>query len=197
VVAEITRQGGKAVAVPANVAKQADVERLFSEAKRAFGRLDILVNNAGIFEFFPLEGVTEERFPKHFDVNVLGVLLASKEAVRHFDAAGGSIINVGSGASTLPLPNTSVYGATKAAVDVPRGSGGLGASRAACFCPRPLLPRSLGDGDLRATLGLLAAPAQRGQHLPDIRWGDSVHQISGEPTRPPRQCPEIGPLLDT
>ena len=103
--------------MPANVAKQADVERLFSETKRAFGRLDILVNDAGIYEFFPLEGVTEEHFHKHFDVNVLGVLLASKEAVRHFDAAGGSIINVGSGASTLPLPNTSVYSATKAAVD--------------------------------------------------------------------------------
>jgi 3-oxoacyl-[acyl-carrier protein] reductase len=117
VVAEIRRQGGKAVAVQANVAKQADVERLFSETKKAFGRLDILVNNAGIYEFSPIEGVTEEHFHKHFDLNVLGLLLASKEAVRHFDAAGGSIINISSAATTLALPNTSVYTATKAAVD--------------------------------------------------------------------------------
>ena len=117
VVAEITRQGGRAVAVQANVAKQADVERLFSEAKKAFGRLDILVNNAGFYEFLPIEGVTEEHFHKHFDLNVLGLLLASKEAARHFDAAGGSIVNISSAASTLAPPNTSVYTATKGAVD--------------------------------------------------------------------------------
>ena len=117
VVAEIRRQGGKAVAVQANVAKQADVERLFSETKKAFGRLDILVNNAGIYEFSPIEGVTEEHFHKQFDLNVLGLLLASKEAARHFDAAGGSIINIGSNASTLTPPNASVYTASKAAVD--------------------------------------------------------------------------------
>jgi 3-oxoacyl-[acyl-carrier protein] reductase len=117
VVAEITRQGGRAVAVQANVAKQADVERLFSETKQAFGRLDILVNNAGVYEFRPIEGVTEEHFRRHFDLNVLGVLLASKEAARHFDAAGGSIINISSAASTLAPPNASVYTATKAAVD--------------------------------------------------------------------------------
>src|SRR5437660_11676197 len=117
VVNEITKQGGKAVAVRANMAKKAEVERLFSEAKKAFGRLDILVNNAGVYEFLPLEDVTEEHFHKHFDLNVLGLLLATKEAVKHFDAAGGSIINIGSGASTLTPANTSVYTATKAAVD--------------------------------------------------------------------------------
>src|SRR2546421_1737054 len=117
VVAEIRRRGGKALAVQANVAKQADVERLFSETKKAFGRLDILVNNAGVYEFSAIEGVTEEHFHKHFDLNVLGLLLASKEAAKHFDAAGGSIINVSSAASTLAPPNASVYSATKAAVD--------------------------------------------------------------------------------
>src|SRR5260370_4486553 len=117
VVTEITRQGGRAVAVQADVAKQADVERLFSETKKAFGRIDILVNNAGIYEFYPIEGVTEEHFHKHFDVNVLGLLLASKEAARHFDAAGGSIINISSAARTLAPPNASVYPATKAARD--------------------------------------------------------------------------------
>jgi 3-oxoacyl-[acyl-carrier protein] reductase len=117
VVGEITRNGGRAIAVPGNVAKHADVAQLFAETKTTFGRLDILVNNAGIYEFSPLEGVTEEHFHKQFDVNVLGVLLASREAVKHFDAAGGSIINISSGASTLTPPNTSVYSATKAAVD--------------------------------------------------------------------------------
>ena len=117
VVAEIESNGGKAIAVQANVAKKGEIDRLFSETKKAFGRLDILVNNAGIYEFSPLEEVTEEHFHKHFDLNVLGLILASKEAVRHFDSAGGSIINISSAASTLALPNTSVYSATKAAVD--------------------------------------------------------------------------------
>jgi len=117
VVGEITSHGGRAIAVQANVAKQAEVERLFSETKKAFGRVDILVNNAGIYEFAPIEDVTEEHIHKQFDLNVFGVILASKEAVRHFDGAGGSIINISSGASTLTPPNTSVYSATKAAVD--------------------------------------------------------------------------------
>jgi 3-oxoacyl-[acyl-carrier protein] reductase len=117
VVAEITSKGGRAIAVQANVAKQAEIERLFAEAKKAFGRLDILVNNAGIYEFSPLEDVTEEHFHKQFDLNVLGVLLASKEAVKHFDSAGGSIVNISSGASTQTPANASVYSATKAAVD--------------------------------------------------------------------------------
>jgi 3-oxoacyl-[acyl-carrier protein] reductase len=117
VVAEITRNGGEAIAVQANVAKQAEIDRLFSETKKAFGRLDILVNNAGIYEFLPLEDVTEEHFHKQFDLNVLGLVLASKAAVKHFDAAGGSIINISSGASTMPPPNASIYSATKAAVD--------------------------------------------------------------------------------
>ena len=117
VVGEITRDGGQAVAVQANLAKPADVTRLFAEAKRAFGRVDVLVNNAGVYEFSPLEGITEEHFHKQFDLNVLGVLLASKEAVAHFEGKGGSIVNISSGASTLTPPNTAVYSATKAAVD--------------------------------------------------------------------------------
>jgi 3-oxoacyl-[acyl-carrier protein] reductase len=117
VVAQITRKGGKAIAVQADVSKQADIARLFSETKTSFGRLDILVNNAGVYEFLPLGEVTEERFHKQFNLNVLGVLLASKEAVNHFDKAGGSIVNISSAVSTLALPNTSVYAASKAAVD--------------------------------------------------------------------------------
>jgi 3-oxoacyl-[acyl-carrier protein] reductase len=113
VVAEIKSNGGKAIAVQANVAKNAEIERLFAETKKVFGRLDILVNNAGIYEFSPLEEITEEHFHKQFDLNVLGLILASKEAVRHFDSAGGSIVNISSSASTLTPANTSVYSATK------------------------------------------------------------------------------------
>jgi 3-oxoacyl-[acyl-carrier protein] reductase len=117
VVAEIESDGGKALAARADMAKKSEIEHLFAETKKAFGRLDILVNNAGIYEFLPLEGITEEHFHKHFDLNVLGLILASKEAVRYFDSAGGSIINISSVASTKALANTTVYSATKAAVD--------------------------------------------------------------------------------
>jgi 3-oxoacyl-[acyl-carrier protein] reductase len=117
VVAEITGKGGKAVAVQADVSKQADIRRLFAEAKKAFGRLDVLVNNAGIYEFAPLEEVTAEHFHKHFDLNVLGLILTTQEAVKHFGADGGSIVNVSSIVSSYGVPNASVYSATKAAVD--------------------------------------------------------------------------------
>ena len=117
VVADITRAGGRAVAVQGNVAKSADVGRLFAETRAAFGRLDILVNNAGIYEAAPLEAITEDHFHRQFDVNVLGVLLASKAAVAQFDATGGSIINISSVASTLAPATFAVYAATKAAVD--------------------------------------------------------------------------------
>ena len=117
VVSEITSAGGKAVAVQGDVARKADIERLFADTKKAFGRLDILVNNAGIYEFSPLENVTEEHFHKHFDLNVLGLILASQAAVGLFDAAGGNIVNISSIASTLAMPNAAVYSGTKAAVD--------------------------------------------------------------------------------
>ena len=121
VVSEITRAGGRAIAVQADLARPADITRLFSEARNAFGRLDILVNNAGVYEFQPIEDITEEHFHRQFDVNVLGLLLASKEAVKHFGATGGSIVNVSSTASRLMPPNTAVYTATKAAVDAITG----------------------------------------------------------------------------
>ena len=117
VVAEISRNEERAIAVHANMANRADIENLFTETKKAFGRLDILVNNAGIYEFSPLEGITEEHFHKHFDLNVLGLILAAKEAVRYFDSAGGIIINISSLASITGPANTTVYSATKAAVD--------------------------------------------------------------------------------
>jgi len=117
VVAEIASAGGKAVAVQGDVAKKADIDRLFTETKQAFGHVDILVNNAGIYEFAPLEQITEEHFHKHFNLNVLGLLLTTQEALKHFNPAGGSIINTSSVVSTLGIPGGAVYGATKASVD--------------------------------------------------------------------------------
>src|SRR6059036_2205646 len=117
VVTEIASREGTAIAVQGDVSKQAHIERLFSEAKKAFGRLDILVNNAGVYEFWPLEKVTPEHFHKHFDLNVLGLILASQEAAKQFGPNGGSIINVSSLAAKAAPPGASVYSATKAAVD--------------------------------------------------------------------------------
>jgi 3-oxoacyl-[acyl-carrier protein] reductase len=127
VVSEITSNGGQAVAVQGDVAKQADIERLFAETKKAFGRLDILVNNAGIYEFLPLEQITAEHFHKQFNLNVLGLLLTTQEAVRQFPATS-SIINISSVVGTSALPTAAVYSATKAAVNAvtnrsPRSSG--------------------------------------------------------------------------
>jgi 3-oxoacyl-[acyl-carrier protein] reductase len=114
---EISQNGGKAIAVQGDVAKAGDVKRLFADAKKAFGSLDILVNNAGVYEFAPLESVTEEEFHREFNTNVLGLILATREAVKYFGPEGGSVINVGSTASTVTPPNTVVYTATKGAVD--------------------------------------------------------------------------------
>ena len=118
VVADTTKKGGKAIAVQSDVAKAADMTRLAAEAKKAFGRLDVLVNNAGIYQFAPLESLTEESFHSMFNTNVLGLLLATQAALPHFGPEGGSIINIGSVASRMTAPTTVVYSATKGAVDV-------------------------------------------------------------------------------
>jgi len=117
VVADIVKAGGKALAVQADVSKKADVDRLFAETKKAFGRLDVLVNNAGIYGFTPLVEITEAHFHEQFNVNVLGLLLASQRAVQHFGPEGGTIVNVSSVVSVAPPPGAAVYSATKAAVD--------------------------------------------------------------------------------
>jgi 3-oxoacyl-[acyl-carrier protein] reductase len=121
VVAEISARGGRAIAVQGDVSKPMDIERLFSAAKRSFDRLDILVNNAGAYEFAPLESVTQQHFHKHFDLNVLGLLLATKEAVKHMGPEGGSVINISSVASSMRMPNSAVYTASKASVDAITG----------------------------------------------------------------------------
>jgi 3-oxoacyl-[acyl-carrier protein] reductase len=116
VVAEIKKGGGKAVAVKADVSKASEVKQLFDETKRAFGKLDVLVNNAGVFRFAALQDVTEDEFHREFNINVLGTLLATKEALNHFNGSG-SVINVSSVVSTSPVPNSSIYSSTKGAVD--------------------------------------------------------------------------------
>jgi 3-oxoacyl-[acyl-carrier protein] reductase len=117
VVDEITKRGGKAVAVQGNVAKKAEVSQLFAATKKAFGKIDILVNNAGVYDFKPLEEVTESEFHREFNTNVLGLILATQEAVKHFGAEGGSVINVSSVASSATPPNSAIYTGTKGAVD--------------------------------------------------------------------------------
>ncbi len=117
VVDQIAKRGGRAVAVRANVARKADIEHLFAEAKKAFGKIDILVNNAGVYQFAPLEEITEEEFHREFNTNVLGMMLATQEALKHFGPGGGSVINIGSLASSLTPPTAVVYNATKGAVD--------------------------------------------------------------------------------
>jgi 3-oxoacyl-[acyl-carrier protein] reductase len=116
VVTEIKSAGGKAIAVQANLAKEADVRRLFAETKKTFDKLDILVNNAGVYEFAALESITLEHYHKQFDLNVLGLLLATQEAAKLMGKAGGSVINISSVAATSTPPQTAVYSGTKAAV---------------------------------------------------------------------------------
>jgi 3-oxoacyl-[acyl-carrier protein] reductase len=117
VVAEITSKGGRAIAVKGDIAKAADVKRLFQETAKSFGRLDLLVNNAGVYSFGPLESATEEEFHRQFNTNVLGLILTTQEAVKLFAENGGSVINIGTAASQTGVPNMVLYLATKSAVD--------------------------------------------------------------------------------
>ena len=117
VVAEITGKGGRALAIRADMSKAAEVKQLFEATKKALGAPKVLVNNAGVFDFKPVQDVTEADFHRHVDINVLGPMLAIQEALRHFPPEGGSIVNISSIASQSPVPNSSLYSATKAAVD--------------------------------------------------------------------------------
>jgi 3-oxoacyl-[acyl-carrier protein] reductase len=121
VVDEIAKRNGRAIAIRGDVASHGDIERIFAETHRAFGQLDILVNNAGIYRFAPLEEITEEHFHQHFNINVLGLILATREAVKYFGSRGGSVINIGSTASRVTPANSCVYTATKGAVDAVTG----------------------------------------------------------------------------
>ena len=117
VVAQIVREGGKAIAIQADVSKAEDVKRMFEETKKALGSVDVLVNNAGVFQFHPLEAITETEFHREFDINVLGTILVTQEALKYFPRTGGSIINISSIASANPVPNSALYSGTKGAID--------------------------------------------------------------------------------
>jgi 3-oxoacyl-[acyl-carrier protein] reductase len=173
VVAEITGNRGRAIAVQADVAKPADIQRLFAEAKKAFGRLDILVNNAGIYEFAPLEDVTAEHFHKQFDLNVLGLILSTQEAVKHLGRDGGSIINISSVASTSAPPNASVYSATKAAVDA------VTRSLAKELGPRKIRVNAINPGTVE-TEGLHAAGLSSGDFRKQVEAQTPLGRI-GQP----------------
>jgi 3-oxoacyl-[acyl-carrier protein] reductase len=120
VVKDITSAGGKAVAVQGDVSKAAEAQHLFEEAVRQFGRLDILVNNSGVYEFAPIEQVTEEHYRRVFDINVLGLLFTTQAAAKHL-GEGGSIINISSAVTTVLSPATAVYTGTKGAVNAITG----------------------------------------------------------------------------
>ena len=117
IVNEITKEGGKAIAVQGDVSKTKDVEHLFAETKKAFGRLDILVNNAGVYQFAPLEETTDEQFQRQFGINVFGLIQATRESLKYFGPEGGSVINIGSTITSVTPPATVVYTATKGAVN--------------------------------------------------------------------------------
>jgi 3-oxoacyl-[acyl-carrier protein] reductase len=142
VVAEIAEGGGRAIASQANVARKTEIERLFDESMKAFGRLDILVNNAGVYEAASVGQITEEIFHRHFDLNVLGLILVTQEALRHFGPEGGSIVNVSSIVSTSSPAGTAVYNATKSAVD------GLTRSFAKELGPRNIRVNSINPGPI-------------------------------------------------
>ncbi len=163
VVAGITGEGGKAVAIQADMAKEADVRRLFDEARQKLGPIDILVNNAGVYEFLPLEQVTPEHFHRLFNINVLGLLLATREAVTHFNPAGGSIVNISSIVSTYTPPASAVYSGTKAAVDA----------------MTRVLAKELGPRKIRVNAINPGMVETEGVHAAGLAAGDFRKQVEG------------------
>ncbi|VTS00557.1 oxidoreductase : Oxidoreductase OS=Burkholderia grimmiae GN=BG57_27380 PE=4 SV=1: adh_short [Gemmata massiliana] len=159
VVADITAKGGKAVAVRGDVSKKADAEAIIDAAVKTYGRLDVLVNNSGVYEFAPIEQVTEEHFHRLFNINVLGLLLTTQAAAKHLKE-GGSVINIGSGVSRVTPPNTAVYTATKGAVDAITGvlSKELGPKKIRVNSINP----GLVDTEGARTLGVIGSEMEAG-----------------------------------
>ncbi|UGV27359.1 glucose 1-dehydrogenase [Rhodopseudomonas boonkerdii] len=164
VVGTITANGGKAIAVHGDLASPGAATAVVAETVKAFGPIDILVNNAGVYEFAPLDGITAEHFHRQFDLNVLGLLLTSQEAARHFNPNGGSIINISSGVSTIAPPNCAVYTATKASVDA------ITSVLSKELAPRKIRVNAVNPGMI-VTEGVVSA----GFHEGDMRnWVESV-----------------------
>jgi 3-oxoacyl-[acyl-carrier protein] reductase len=167
-VADITAQGGKAVAVHGDLTDANQVRSLVADTVKAFGPIDILVNNAGLYEFSPLETISAAHFHKQFDLNVLGLLLVSQEAVRHFAASGGAIVNISSGVSTIAPANTAVYTATKASVDA------ITSVLSKELAPRKIRVNAVNPGMI-VTEGVIAA----GLHEGDMRqWIETVTPLA-------------------
>lgn len=173
VVKRITEKGGKAIAVQGDVSNPKDITRLFAETKSAYGKVDILVNNAGVYEFAPLESVTTEHFHRQFDLNVLGLLLTTQEAVKLIGPEGGSIINISSIVSQMPFPGASVYSSTKAAVDA------ITVSLSKELGPRKIRVNSLNPGMVE-TEGVHAAGFAEG----DLRKTIEEHTPLGRIAQP-------------
>ena len=166
VVAAITKAGGKAVAIKADIGKPDEIKRLFAETKKHFDKLDVVVNNAGVYKFEPLEAVSPEEFHRTFNINVLGAILVAQEAAKAFGSNGGSIINIGSVVSTAAIPNSVVYSSTKGAIDVVTRV--LGAELA----PRKIRVNTLAPGGTET----------EGTHTAGIVGGDFEKQlIAGTP----------------
>jgi len=164
VVAKIAAKGGKAVAVHGNLSDPKAAKAVVAETVKALGPIDVLVNNAGVYEFAPLDSITPEHFHKHFDLNVLGLLLVSQEAARHFNATGGSIVNISSGVSNITPPGSAVYTATKASVDA------ITSVLAKELAPRKIRVNAVNPGMI-ATEGVVSA----GFHEGDMRkWIESA-----------------------
>jgi 3-oxoacyl-[acyl-carrier protein] reductase len=179
VVRDIAGKGGKAIAVQGDVSKAGDVRRLFDETKKTFGGLDVLVNNAGIYHFQPLEEVTEETFHLQFNTNVLGLLLATREAVKYFGPDGGSVINVGSVATETTPPTSVVYTATKGAVDM----------------VTRVLARELGGKNIRVNSINPGGVETEGLHARGIMGSDfEKHMIANTPLGRLGQPQDIAPL---
>ena len=179
VVHDITAAGGRAVAIRGNVAKSADVERLLAEAVREFGAIDVLVNNAGVYSFSAIDSFSEEEFHRQFDTNVLGVLLAIRESLKHFGPNGGSIINIGSVASRLAPPQNAIYVATKSAVD------GLTRALAKELGPRNIRINSINPGVVET----------EGTHAAGIIGGEFERQaVQQTPLGRIGQPPDIAPV---
>jgi 3-oxoacyl-[acyl-carrier protein] reductase len=173
VVAAIEKAGGRAIAVRGNVANADDVRGIFAAAREAFGRLDVLVNNAGVYRFEPLQDVTEAEYRRQFDINVLGTLLATQEALKHFGDAGGSVVNLGSVVSTNPLVGSVIYSATKAAVD------NLTLTLARELAPKRIRVNAVAPGSTRSeglvSMGIIGSDMEK--HL----IGQTPMQRLGEP----------------
>jgi len=178
VVAAITAAGGKAVAVGGDVSKAAEAQGIIDAAVKNFGRLDILVNNSGIYEFAPIEEVTEEKFHKSFNINVLGAILTTQAAVKHI-REGGSVINIGSGVTRITPPLSTVYTATKAALDAMTG----------------VLARELGPRKIRVNSINPGVVETEGTHTGGIIGSDFEKNLSAQtPLGRSGQVGDIAPI---